>query len=777
MALDDLMDEEDRADLRDSRGLSANQAYGGVGMGQRGNDDEEQLYMSSLGQRTGQGVQAFVPAASGSTESSQPKQQQGVWDPLLGSYVDGLGPTTNEASGSDPMATVLGFPTSQAASQPTRTEPTKGTHILLRMGWRQGTGLGPRISYAASQRLRHLNSRLEAWTRGAASTPIGEEEKEDPMYASKHTYAPPDTHILPLPTRKDATYHGIGFGSRRAARPSEQMQQPPPLPRGDWVWGLDNSAPSVAELPAESAVQPPRDWAPDPTRILSLITNRPTDSAPTNRPTATTRAQLLGERPAPGPAPKLSDYLPSHPLKQPPPPQGPPPGPSPPLALPQPIALPDTNAARSALSGFIPFGVPSDDNDPNSKRARYVKFLRLACEPAPGQGNTVETWATEHKLDLDTTKAELKEFLAASRIFRPLAGALAGRFASSSTPTSTSAISLDTTSGTPSASTSKDTEPNHAIRLPTRTIVRWYPDRLLAKRMGCSHPPAGLENATQPGVVTVDAQMARTLPEAYAAANAPASARTWIRNQRGVQDLVATRAWEEHGTTVASTRETLRDDPISEVRDNRARYSLRPDQVGLADDVPQVRDQPTRPPMDLLRSVFGESEEEEEEEESQLSQLPALSTSTPASVTHARADGSAPSISFVARNDRRTKPGKGGFNVSSFGQLGDADEEQVKDAPQPKENKETKPEKKKKKKTKGPMKQRGLLSFGDAEEEEPPMIAKPKKSSTLPRPTPPPPPPLLPPPPQTEPFVPPSNSSTADAARVPARPRAADLFD
>lgn len=76
-----------------------------------------------------------------------------------------------------------------------------GARLLRKMGWRPGSGVGPRVPL----RVRRLQDAQFAPVGAAAPPDVGDEAGE----AAKHTYAPRDTPLL-LPTRKDNT-HGLGY--------------------------------------------------------------------------------------------------------------------------------------------------------------------------------------------------------------------------------------------------------------------------------------------------------------------------------------------------------------------------------------------------------------------------------------------------------------------------------------------------------------------------------------------------------------------------------------
>ena len=153
-------------------------------------------------------------------------------------------------------------------------------------------------------------------------------------------------------------------------------------------------------------------------------------------------------------------------------------------------------AAKAALLGFKPF-----TSDP-VKQARYTAFLksqsevvseedRLQLKQKPGQ-------------DLEHFQLELEEYAQAATVFKPLSGAMAGRFTTAKAVEQGPAViqGLHTPShNTPPPETegseTKVEEPEsaktHAVKngmygVLTRETSIWVPARLLCKRFGVKEP-------------------------------------------------------------------------------------------------------------------------------------------------------------------------------------------------------------------------------------------------------------------------------------------------
>ncbi|KAF3909516.1 hypothetical protein AA313_de0204255 [Arthrobotrys entomopaga] len=148
----------------------------------------------------------------------------------------------------------------------------------------------------------------------------------------------------------------------------------------------------------------------------------------------------------------------------------------------------EQSVAENALKGFLPYA------DAPEKRVRYRTFLEIKAGirqgmPIRENGVSLEDWAKE-----------MYEFVNAARIFKPVTGLMANRFTSSSSMAS----QLSTTGGSKSAGTDVEsliTRPTAKVDDPvltaakmgmygamTRSVVRFYPTRLLCKRFNVPPP-------------------------------------------------------------------------------------------------------------------------------------------------------------------------------------------------------------------------------------------------------------------------------------------------
>ncbi|KAF3917949.1 hypothetical protein ABW20_dc0110327 [Dactylellina cionopaga] len=159
----------------------------------------------------------------------------------------------------------------------------------------------------------------------------------------------------------------------------------------------------------------------------------------------------------------------------------------------------EKSVAENALKGFLPYA------DAPQKKVRYRTFLEIKAEirqgmPIREKGVSLEDWAKE-----------LHEFANAARIFKPVTGLMANRFTSSSAVAS----QLPTTGGTKNLETNEETLISRPVLKAddpalaaakmgmygamTRSVVRFYPTRLLCKRFNVQPPvhvdPMGDEEA------------------------------------------------------------------------------------------------------------------------------------------------------------------------------------------------------------------------------------------------------------------------------------------
>ena len=202
------------------------------------------------------------------------------------------------------------------------------------------------------------------------------------------------------------------------------------------------------------------------------------------------------DAPAPGEPPSSSSTRPRSPS----------PVPGPQLRAPGDVLIPalHPSIAKAALSGFQPFATDA------SKHARYTAFLafradaanadidapasRLGLAPLPGQR-------------ADAFAKELADYAEAAAVFKPLSGAMAGRFRSAAVveagPTVVEGLRHPVASAEDGDEEGKAEKENKekeeedprmgAVRMGmfgalTREVAPWQPAKLLCKRFGVKEP-------------------------------------------------------------------------------------------------------------------------------------------------------------------------------------------------------------------------------------------------------------------------------------------------
>jgi G patch domain-containing protein 1 len=278
---------------------------------------------------------------------------------------------------------------------------------------------------------------------------------------------------------------------------------------------------------------------------------------------------------------------------------------------PAPIDIPRTDAhtAQAALKGFQPF-----TTDP-AKQARYTAYLdsqaspdALEIKPMAGQSN-------------ENFNKELADYAKAATIFKPVSGAMAGRFASASTvemignthqglhkPTKDDYAKLDGPREEEEVKKEEESPKAHAAKMGmfgplTREVKVWQPARLLCRRFGVKDPyPDGVpgeEPVVAPSLAKSDAWQAEVMKSAPNLA-APSSSTA-----------------ASGSSTVPSTHETGQRDLAN---------------IGMGDDEEQGKETLTyeRPAKDIFKAIFASDDEDSDEEGGAETDEPEKETATTA---------------------------------------------------------------------------------------------------------------------------------------------------
>ena len=273
------------------------------------------------------------------------------------------------------------------------------------------------------------------------------------------------------------------------------------------------------------------------------------------------------------------------------PPQQPPP---PPVLID--IPRTDSRTAQAALKGFQPF-----TTDP-AKQLRYTAYLQSQASP-----DAPEIKPTAGQSNENFNK-ELADYAKAAQIFKPISGAMAGRFASASTvetvdntyqglhkPTKDDYARLDAHKED-EAKKEEESPKAHAAKMGlfgplTREVKVWRPARLLCKRFGVKDPyPDGVpgeEPIATASSAKADAWQAEvmksapsfTVPSSSAIASGSSSPPS--TSQKGQRDFT---------------------------------------NIGMGDDEEQGKETLTyeRPTKDIFKAIFASDEEDSDEEGAQL---------------------------------------------------------------------------------------------------------------------------------------------------------------
>ncbi|KAH8104114.1 hypothetical protein BXZ70DRAFT_1005660 [Cristinia sonorae] len=349
----------------------------------------------------------------------------------------------------------------------------------------------------------------------------------------------------------------------------------------------------------------PPGWTPNPRRVWGADKNkenvettvhrdRPQSHAEwkANKLSADQRGSILGETPLPAQARSVFDYLsqkdrdrirniqsqqqaappPIPPIQAPPQP-----GPSSQIHIPH----IHPSVAKAALHGFQPF-----TSDP-VKQSRYTAFLQYASQPPDSSSDrSFAGIGPSPGQSIDEFNKELADYVKSATVFKPLSGAMAGRFTSAAIvengPKIVEGLHQPELSTAPDENENEEAEKAEdprmgAMRLGmygplTREVQPWQPAKLLCKRFGVKDPevePATTEEPVAPPV--------------------PAEA---------VKEKLAITEGVSEGTTPGETKP----------RDLA--------NIGLGEDETQGRDILTyvKPSMDVFKAIFASDDEDDEDE-------------------------------------------------------------------------------------------------------------------------------------------------------------------
>ncbi|TCD61711.1 hypothetical protein EIP91_008020 [Steccherinum ochraceum] len=362
----------------------------------------------------------------------------------------------------------------------------------------------------------------------------------------------------------------------------------------------------------------PPGWTPNPRRVWDMDKNKENIDTARQRGqsqshaewkksqlSADQRGTILGETPLPSQPRSVFDYLSdkdrqriqnfrdaqpasaSMPMddEAPPPPSAPQPEPGP-TQIHVPTVHP--SVAKAALQGFQPF-----TSDP-IKQSRYTAFLSYASQPhdTPSDRASAGIGPTPGQSIEDFNK-ELGDYAKAATVFKPLSGAMAGRFTSAviveSGPKAVEGLHQ------PDHSSSREDEQDEqekekedprmgAIRLGmygplTREVQPWQPAKLLCKRFGVKEPEMETTETTEESVPTPSETHAQE------------QAKEMLAITAGATDSL------DSGPSSSTSRRDLAN-------------------IGMGEDETQGRDTLTyvKPSMDVFKAIFASDDEDDDEE-------------------------------------------------------------------------------------------------------------------------------------------------------------------
>ncbi|CAK5267218.1 unnamed protein product [Mycena citricolor] len=597
---EDFMDDEDLQDIKDSRNIvdttEEMDLTAGSGLS-RGDDKEQDSVAHAL-------ESSMLPAAKDSAGARILKKMG--WK--IG---QGIGPRITlrqrrlqdlQAAGRrDVTEAELGLPDDHAEADK-HTYAPRDTAVLVvdrkdnlhGLGYRPGMSLNESTSSATGAK---VGPNISAGFGLGALNDADEDDLD--VYDGGNTTQGRNRTAYDIIDREEEDKISIGT-KRDASRPAPPVVPSQVFPDGQPVLaGFVLSDKPVSEDRWFPMPEIPQGWKPDPRRVWDKENSNHTASAPPpldkrarDSITADQRGAILGETPLPSAPRSVFDYMSqkdrdriqnmSKTDAEAPGPSLPPP--------PASIVIPRTepHIALAALQGgFVPFATNAD------KQARYTTYLesQTGSDSAPAAPKLLP-----HQ-PIDEYNKELEDYAKAALLFKPLSGAMAGRFQSASvvehgpqmkeglyTPTAEDHArkEAEVRKMAEERVTPKQNAARHGMYGPmTRESVPWQPARLLCKRFKVKDPnPAPAEDessAAEPGAATSAGGGAWEQFSSAAAAGS-SSAGTSGSGSRGPRDLA---------------------------------------NIGLGEDESQGRDTLTyqRPAMDVFKAIFASDDEDSDDEE------------------------------------------------------------------------------------------------------------------------------------------------------------------
>ncbi|KAI0825617.1 hypothetical protein BC629DRAFT_1578337 [Irpex lacteus] len=506
--------------------------------------------------------------------------------------------------------------------------PGMGLNESLGQGGSSSAAKGPRLAGMSTSRMHVL---LAGFGLGALND--ADEDDLDVYDTTSMSTKLPSSRRVAYDGVDDDEHAGLSMGSSRLSR-GQQSQSSRAAPSGvtqtfrdgrPVLQGFVLSDKPVMEDKWFPIPDVPPGWKPNPRGVWDKE-NAPASDKGKQRAdpktmshaqwknsllSADERGNLLGETPLAAQPRSVFDFMSAKDKERleriknnissaPPPPR--PPSPSyptlSPSTRPHEITIPQLHpsVAKAALSGFQPF-----TSDP-VKQSRYTAFLDFASHDTSGDSSKLTIKPLPHQ-SIEEFNKELSDYAKAATVFKPLSGAMAGRFRSAVVVENGPKIveglhrpevsNDDTDQEVKEEAEQKEEDPRAAaVRLGmygplTREVVVWQPAKLLCKRFGVKEPeidPSDLAGA-DPG--PSKAGFGSDQPEA------------------SKQPLAITEG----------TEEVEKGEGEGEAGKSGGRRNLA--NIGLGDDETQGADTLTyqRPAMDVFKAIFASDDEDSDGED------------------------------------------------------------------------------------------------------------------------------------------------------------------
>ncbi|OAX37659.1 hypothetical protein K503DRAFT_719455 [Rhizopogon vinicolor AM-OR11-026] len=493
------------------------------------------------------------------------------------------------------------------------------------LGYDPGLGLHASLGVAPEASKQPTGPRLAgACSRGFGLGALNDADDDDvDVYDHTQTHGR-NRHAYDASDIRDEEHVSMSSRTRDARSLGKSAQ--PQRPSAVQITFRDGKSPlagfvisdkPVAEDMSFPIPEVPQGWTPNPTRVWekekagsndkeneAILPSQPQAHAQWKAGiSADQRGAALGETPLPSAPRSIFDYISKKDQDRiknvtssrfAPASASDTPSPGPSTPLPPTMTRTEPHVAQAALRGFQPF-----TTDP-AKQARYTAYLQAHAEP----GSVAVPLAQKPGQTPEDLAKEMSDYAKAAALFRPISGAMAGRFTSASvldlgpkiieglhTPAAQpeeTESSMDVDEEKPKEEVKEEDPKVHAARLGTygvmtREVCLWQPARLLCKRFGVKDPnPEVPVDTTGPSTSTA-------APEATGSAPV-----------------------DEVGGASAATMQVEGGSSGSGKRDLG--------NIGLGEEDGQGDDVLTyeRPGMDIFKAIFASDDEESDEEQDRI---------------------------------------------------------------------------------------------------------------------------------------------------------------